>query len=665
MSFESEIRRDANPTPTRFLLECGAFTPGLGLSFEPYNPFETSYKFLQSGTPKEGDPFDTSFRPTNIPEPIYHPQHQLQDQQHPWVGYHNNDVHLDHEHKNSPGLASPSSTPSPPSSSTLQSPTSPLALHFRKSSVDVHLSYSDHLLSSTHPVEYPAYIDKDDPLLMRSNFAADANVVASASPISLVPADLHRFTPPPSDVNMNNPEHQLFSNDEEELDDLDDCNTIQMQLDHERRYRKRHDSGMELNEVEARELALQQQKTEKIPKAAATASPLSTVKEETTDTAMTEDDEPMQAPMTRSRANSRSSKSVSSKSASKGKTATTTAASANSSKSKSGVTPKATKTVNAGKSSSKASAKASCIKSGTNGGKGSQSKKQPADEESPELKRQRFLERNRLAASKCREKKRLQTLKTIADADVITLRNQELHDQLNDLQEQARSLKTQILCHRDCGCDVIQKFVRSSFDNGMPSSSSSAMMQPHHTHPAFHAAASSSCSSATHAPYHQATLASAAETVDENTEQTGNGAETETETDDNTDDIIDHVTFDQLLEMDDEEDHEFSRTLVWDYFNQAEQSFEDMKDAQDKQDFPTLSRLGHFLKGSSAALGLTKVKASCERLQYHGNRKDATGATSISDDEARKLIDALLKQMREEYDEAKEYLTAFYESQQQ
>ncbi|KAG0257581.1 hypothetical protein DFQ27_005057, partial [Actinomortierella ambigua] len=505
MSFESEIRKDTNPTPTRFLMECGAFTPGLGLTLEPYNPFETSYKFLQSGTPKgESDLFGTSCKP-NPTEPIYHTQHQSQDKQHSWIGYHHSDVHMDHEHEHesSPGLASPSSTPSP-SSSSLQSPTSPLSLHFRKSSVDVHLSHPDHFLNDPCPVEYPTFIDKTDLLLMRSTFMVDTNVDSSTSPTSLVPADLHRFTPPPSDATLNSPEHQMFSNEEEDQEELDERNTTQMQLDHVRRYRKRHDSGMELNEAEARELAAQQQKKERTIKESA-SSPLSTVEERTTDISMAEDDEPAQAPVTRSRANPRSTKSASGNGASRTKSAAATTLTTNSSRSKSGATPKATKTVNAGKASAKvSSSKASNVSGG--GGKGGQNKKQLAEEEAPDVKRQRFLERNRLAASKCREKKRLQTLKTIADADVITIRNQELHDQLNDLQEQVRSLKTQILCHRDCGCDVIQKFVRSSFEHGMPSSSSSAMMQPHHTHPAFHGSNSPSSSNP---PYHQATLVSA------------------------------------------------------------------------------------------------------------------------------------------------------------
>ncbi|KAI7819826.1 hypothetical protein BC939DRAFT_387184, partial [Gamsiella multidivaricata] len=80
----------------------------------------------------------------------------------------------------------------------------------------------------------------------------------------------------------------------------------------------------------------------------------------------------------------------------------------------------------------------------------SQARKHSSEEESPEAKRQKFLERNRMAASKCREKKRLQTLKTIADADAITARNQALHESLDELQEEVRTLKNQILCHRDC-----------------------------------------------------------------------------------------------------------------------------------------------------------------------------------------------------------------------
>lgn len=111
-------------------------------------------------------------------------------------------------------------------------------------------------------------------------------------------------------------------------------------------------------------------------------------------------------------------------------------------------------------------------------------------------------------------------------------------------------------------------------------------------------------------------------------------------------------TFGQLLEMDDDEDHSFSKALTWDYFDQvraaplpracdpelerqAVATFNEMDAAvyamltenyslrpssvrsvvRASNDLLTLSRKGHFLKGSSAALGLNKVKASCEKMR--------------------------------------------------
>ncbi|KAI9104508.1 signal transduction histidine kinase [Phlyctochytrium arcticum] len=127
------------------------------------------------------------------------------------------------------------------------------------------------------------------------------------------------------------------------------------------------------------------------------------------------------------------------------------------------------------------------------------------------------------------------------------------------------------------------------------------------------------------------------------------------------DDIVDHSIFDQLLEMDeDDEERAFSRDIVVNYFEQAETTFESMNSALDKKDLPSLSRLGHFLKGSSAALGLTKVKASCEKIQHYGNMKDEHGSGNISEEEALKRIKALLTQTKEEYREAEVYLKKFY-----
>jgi osomolarity two-component system, phosphorelay intermediate protein YPD1 len=47
----------------------------------------------------------------------------------------------------------------------------------------------------------------------------------------------------------------------------------------------------------------------------------------------------------------------------------------------------------------------------------------------------------------------------------------------------------------------------------------------------------------------------------------------------NLDDSIDVGTFEQILEMDDDEEREFSRSIVFGFFDQAEETFEKMDDA--------------------------------------------------------------------------------------
>ncbi|OAD65213.1 histidine Phosphotransfer protein, partial [Phycomyces blakesleeanus NRRL 1555(-)] len=127
----------------------------------------------------------------------------------------------------------------------------------------------------------------------------------------------------------------------------------------------------------------------------------------------------------------------------------------------------------------------------------------------------------------------------------------------------------------------------------------------------------------------------------------------------NAEDLIDMNTFDQLLDMDDEDDHDFSYSIVLNYFEQAEATFDDMDAALDKKDLSELSRLGHFLKGSSAAIGLRKVKATCEKIQNIGNRQNEEGE-KLEEAEALAKITPLLPQVKAEYSEAEEYLKNFY-----
>ncbi|KAI0249225.1 signal transduction histidine kinase [Lactifluus subvellereus] len=122
---------------------------------------------------------------------------------------------------------------------------------------------------------------------------------------------------------------------------------------------------------------------------------------------------------------------------------------------------------------------------------------------------------------------------------------------------------------------------------------------------------------------------------------------------------IDQDVFEQILELDDEDDKSFSKGMVDAYYEQAEKTFEGMDDALAKKDLTALSDLGHFLKGSSAALGVSRVQSSCEDIQYYGKLRE--GAAAITEAEAIVKITKTLARAREEYAEAKIWLDDFYE----
>ena len=79
------------------------------------------------------------------------------------------------------------------------------------------------------------------------------------------------------------------------------------------------------------------------------------------------------------------------------------------------------------------------------------------------------------------------------------------------------------------------------------------------------------------------------------------------------------------------------------------------------KDLPTLSSLGHFLKGSSATLGLTRVKDSCEKIQHFGLGKDESGSVDEPDaDVSLKKLKVTIKQAKEEFAGVKVILEQFY-----
>jgi osomolarity two-component system phosphorelay intermediate protein YPD1 len=73
--------------------------------------------------------------------------------------------------------------------------------------------------------------------------------------------------------------------------------------------------------------------------------------------------------------------------------------------------------------------------------------------------------------------------------------------------------------------------------------------------------------------------------------------------------------------------------------------------------------LGHFLKGSSATLGLLKVKDVCQKIQHYGEKKDETGINDEPDEQKLlRLSEEALMELKEEYAIVEAVMTRLYSS---
>ncbi|KAF4463611.1 histidine phosphotransferase hpt1p [Fusarium albosuccineum] len=126
-------------------------------------------------------------------------------------------------------------------------------------------------------------------------------------------------------------------------------------------------------------------------------------------------------------------------------------------------------------------------------------------------------------------------------------------------------------------------------------------------------------------------------------------------------DAIDVETFQQILEMDDEGDEqEFSRSIVYGFFDQAENTLRDMEQALEKEDLAMLGALGKFLKGSAATLGAIKVHDDAQKIEYYGKGRDSDGETYLEEDVCLDRVRDTLPTLKTNYAEVKTVLRKFY-----
>jgi len=107
------------------------------------------------------------------------------------------------------------------------------------------------------------------------------------------------------------------------------------------------------------------------------------------------------------------------------------------------------------------------------------------DDEDSEARRKRFLERNRIAASKCRQKKKIWMQQLSSEADQAAARNKALQMMINQLKDEVLVLKNQLLAHRNCNCNVIQQYIQTSgqFASMNSQQPSNGSLPTEHGHP--------------------------------------------------------------------------------------------------------------------------------------------------------------------------------------
>jgi osomolarity two-component system phosphorelay intermediate protein YPD1 len=79
-----------------------------------------------------------------------------------------------------------------------------------------------------------------------------------------------------------------------------------------------------------------------------------------------------------------------------------------------------------------------------------------------------------------------------------------------------------------------------------------------------------------------------------------------------------------------------------------------------QKDLDKLSKLGHFLKGSSASIGLVAVSKSCAAMQNYGSLLDESGSDKIDSTTALSKCADLLKTLKVDQEKAKKWLMDFY-----
>uniref|UniRef100_A0A8D0ZIR7 BZIP domain-containing protein n=1 Tax=Sus scrofa TaxID=9823 RepID=A0A8D0ZIR7_PIG len=91
-------------------------------------------------------------------------------------------------------------------------------------------------------------------------------------------------------------------------------------------------------------------------------------------------------------------------------------------------------------------------------------------DEDPDERRRKFLERNRAAATRCRQKRKVWVMSLEKKAEELTQTNMQLQNEVSMLKNEVAQLKQLLLTHKDCPITAMQKESQGYLSNSPPAS---------------------------------------------------------------------------------------------------------------------------------------------------------------------------------------------------
>lgn len=130
--------------------------------------------------------------------------------------------------------------------------------------------------------------------------------------------------------------------------------------------------------------------------------------------------------------------------------------------------------------------------------------------------------------------------------------------------------------------------------------------------------------------------------------------------------LVEWPVFSELVAMDEDEEG-FSKGLFQTFVDQFKDTFHEVDENVTSKNLDKLSALGHYLKGSAAALGLTIISNECERIQNYGHKInfDEFKIDSIDDEESDdfwiKLIEDAMEKAKDGFKKSKAALDDYFD----